>query len=137
MVRSNLNLHIRLRIAKVIGVLFLLAGCQTGEVFISPPLTAHVVDAVTGLPIEGVEVVMWSSELPTARQSGITNRDGTVNLPRLIGRFDSAFPFVSDRVLRPAIARFEKAGYTPRDIKSDPDGAYFSGALAVSLSPRQ
>ncbi len=126
---------LRSRTAKAISILLLLAACQTGEVFISPPLKARVVDGITGSAIESVVVTMWSSEVPTTRQSGITDRNGEVSLPRLVGHLNAALPFVTDRILPPAVARFEKPGYVPKELNSGTDTPYFAGAEAVRLLP--
>ena len=112
-----------------------LAACQTGMVYVSPPLHTRVIDAVTEAPIANVSVTMWSTEVQDARQRGLTDRSGFVDLPRLKGHLSVAFPFVGDRVVPPAIARFEVHGYISKEVSSGTGAAYFDGAAPIRLAP--
>lgn len=125
----------RLRLAVATVFALLLAACRTGEVFVSPPLNALVIDGRTGAPLEKVMVTMWSTEAPAARQEGVSDGAGVVKMPRLVGRLNTALPFVADRVSPPAIARFERFGYVTKEINSSTDAIYFDGVKAVELSP--
>ncbi len=134
---AKMKLRTRLRLAGAMAFALLLAACQTGEVFVSPPLNAVVIDGRTGAPLEKVMVTMWSTEDTAARQEGGSDGAGVVKLPRLVGRLHAALPFVADRVLPPAIARFERPGYVAKEINSSTDAIYFAGAKVVELSPVQ
>jgi len=126
----------RMRVASALAFGLFLTACQTGDVFISPPLNARVIDGRTGTPLDKVNVTMWSTEDLSARQVGISDDTGTVMLPRLVGRLDIAFPFMGDRVIPPpTMARFEKPGYMPKEINSDADRTNFGGEKPIELEP--
>ena len=114
---------------------FFLSGCQTGEVFVTPPLNARILDSRTNLPIENVQATIWSSEQPEARETGLSNKDGVVRLPRLKNKLEMAFPFVSDRVAPPSVVRFEAKGYVSKEMNSDTGYPYFAGTQPVELDP--
>lgn len=109
------------------------SGCQSGEVYISPPLTTRVVDADTGKGIGAVQVTMWSIEIPSIRGEGVTGNDGSISLPRLTGNPSAGFPFSMDRVHLPAMVRFEKQGYKLLELNSTIDTQYFNGTKDVKL----
>ena len=117
----------RLRVALLLVSTVLLAACQTGEMFVSPPLYTKVIDASTGIPVANVAVTMWSTEQPEIRQTGNTDKNGIIDFPRLTGRVRTAFPLVADRILPGAIVRFEANGYAPKEINSDRDRHLFDG----------
>ncbi len=113
----------------------LLGACRSGEVFMSPPLTASVVDAQTGAPVERAIVTMWSTADTSVRVGGRSDGDGRINLPRLVGRKAIMFPFVADPRPSATIVRFEKAGYVPKEINDEADMVYFTGQKFVELTP--
>jgi hypothetical protein len=125
----------RTTLAVLVAAGLLVSACQTGEVFISPPLGARILDSRTNMPVENVQVTMWSSEQPEVRETGMSGKDGVVSLPRLKGRLKTAFPFVSDRIVPPAVVRFEANGYVSREITSDTGYPYFAGTQPVELDP--
>jgi 5-hydroxyisourate hydrolase-like protein (transthyretin family) len=117
----------------VISVTLSLSACQTGDLFLSPPLKAHIVDSKSGNPIENVKVTMWSSVNPKVVEVGLSDKNGAVELPRLKGPIESSFPLVSDRLNLDAIVKFEANGYSTRQINSTANLPYFVGDAAVTL----
>jgi hypothetical protein len=118
----------------VVGVsALLMLGCQTGEVYVTPPLHGKVIDSESGAPLADVVVTVWSTEQPDLRQTGKSDEQGGINLPGLKGRLRSTFPFVADRVMPPAIARFEAEGYVPKQIDSNADYLLFEGKRPIRL----
>ena len=116
------------------ATLLLLAGCQTGEVYVSRSLHARIVDSSTGSPIEGAAVEMRSSEAPAVRQTTRSDKNGLVDLPRLVGRMKIAFPFVADRgSVAPTIVRVEAQGYVAKELNSWVDEAQFDGTEPVKM----
>jgi hypothetical protein len=113
----------------------LISACQTGVVFTSPPMKARVLDSRTSMPIENAVVTMWSSVQPESYERGTSDKNGIVNLPRLMGRLKILFPFVADRIVPNTVARFEAKGYVSKDINSNTDLPYFAGTQPVELEP--
>jgi hypothetical protein len=108
-----------------------LTGCETGEIFLSPPLHVHVVDASSALPIEGASVTVESPEDPAAREHGVSDAQGVVDLPGLRGK---ARTFLSmDRVLAPAEMTIDAVGYCMKRVLEGPNRNVFSGAEPVKL----
>jgi anti-sigma factor RsiW len=111
----------------------LLVACRTGEVFVSPPLDAWVVDAANGSPIANVKATMWSTEASENQETGKTTEDGHVRLSRIMGTLPSAFPFVGDRKLPATIVRFEAKGFVTKEIHADRDDRLIGGMEPVRL----
>lgn len=108
-----------------------LAGCETGEIFLSPPLHVHVIDASSALPIEGANITVKSPEDPAAHENGVSDAQGVVDLPGLRGK---ARTFLSmDRVLGPAEMTIDAVGYCTKRVREWPNRDVFSGVEPVKL----
>jgi hypothetical protein len=125
-----MNLNTKLLCA---GSLILLAGCQSGEIYLSPPLNTRVLDEKTKLGIQGVRVSMRSVVVGSPLAEGTTSSDGHIFLPRIKGRVSIGFPFTNDIVLPLSVVDFKKEGCEPVEIKSDTGLDYFQGIKSIEL----
>jgi hypothetical protein len=112
-----------------------LSACETGEVFISPSLNIEIRDSRTNSPIEHARVTMWSSGVNEVRETGSSNEEGYVYLPRLKGRLRVAFPFVVDPIEPNTVVMIEATGYVTQEINSDTGSSYFDGTRSIKLVP--
>lgn len=110
-----------------------LCAC-TDNARLSPPLHVQVVDASTGMPIQGVTVRLSSSTDKNAHETAVSDQNGFVVLPPLTGHLGVAFPFVMDPYIGPAIVRFEAKGYLARDLSQETDPSLFNGSNVVQLT---
>jgi hypothetical protein len=114
----------------------LLCGCETGVTYVTPPLDTCVIDGRTGAPVRHVVVTLRSTEVIGAQHTAEADQDGCFHLPMLTGRLRVIFPFVMDRTMPVAVARFAAPGYLSKEINSVANFGNFNGQK-VSLQPEK
>jgi hypothetical protein len=135
---ENVVLQVRRQVCRLTFLIVAglsLSACETGEVFISPSLNIEIRDSRTNSPIEHARVTMWSSGVNEVRETGSSNEEGYVYLPRLKGRLRVAFPFVVDPIEPNTVVMIEATGYVTQEINSDTGSSYFDGTRSIKLVP--
>ena len=108
---------------------FLVQGCAISQTYSAKPITATVVDAETGEPLEGVHVVAhwllhdrtsWRSAGDLELMESVTDKEGQFHFPGWKGKAPPKVGLYTARLdnVDPGMVLF-KTGYQPRGVDND------------------
>ena len=123
---------LRLRSALTGLCAFLVAGCETQTIVLSPPMQARVVDGITRRPLDDVRVTLISLDGPEVA-TAYSDQGGFVVMPGLLGHKDTMVGVVTAKPRLAVHAIFERPGYERYTIDSVNGYGFFKGYTDVHL----